>query len=95
MEESARPIPPRKQKGQAIGPRTLAGEILDVTGAANTYGGSPKMWRGRVARRLVPFRRWGGRVIFLRSELDAFFMQSLKGCLLEEAVVNDEIRRGA
>ncbi len=65
-----------------------------MASAANTYGGSAKMCRGRVARRLVPFRRWGGRVIFLRSELDMFFAKSLGGCSIEEAIANDRTRRG-
>lgn len=70
------------------GRRTLSGEILDVTGAAaGFFGGSEKTVRSHVARRTIPFRRWGGRVVFLREELVAYF-QALEGCGVEEALKN-------
>ena len=35
--------------------------------------------------RVIPFRRWGGRIIFLRSDLDNF-LKSLPGCTVEEVL---------
>jgi hypothetical protein len=92
-EEKAGRKPPRKQKGQCTGPRRLAGEVLDAAAAAKHYGGTERLWYSRAARRLVPFRKWGGRLVFLRSELDRFFSESLSGCSLEEAQANDMARR--
>jgi hypothetical protein len=45
-----------------------------------------------IERRLIPFRRLGGRIVFLRSELDAW-LQALPGCAPGEARRNAEERR--
>ncbi len=66
-------------------PRAFQGEILDVASAAVFLGISEKSLRARVARRMIPFRRWGGRVCFLRSEL-LEFLHSLDGCRVDEAL---------
>jgi hypothetical protein len=63
------------------------GQVLYINDAATRLGKTPKALRGDVARRLIPFRKLGGRVIFLRDELDAF-LKNLPGCRLEEAQVN-------
>ena len=76
----------------ARGPRTLNGKILDIPTAASIYGGTESQWRARVDRKLVPFRRWGGRIIFLRTELDRFFEETLTGCRLDEVVQRDKAR---
>jgi len=83
--------PPRKRLGQGRGRRKLDGEVMDITAVSTHYGGTPKLWRSRVARRLVPFRRWGGRILFLRKELDEFFAEGLEGCTLAEA--RSELKR--
>ena len=41
----------------------------------------------------IPFRKLGGRIIFLRSELETW-LSSLDGCTLDEAKTNQEARRG-
>jgi hypothetical protein len=86
--------PPKKLKGQGRGPRKFAGTILDVKTVAELYGGSEKFWRGRVANRSVPFRKWRGRIIFIRAELDAFFSTSLPGLTLERAIELEHERKG-
>jgi hypothetical protein len=67
--------------------RRLAGEVLDVAGVAALMGTSEKAIRARVARQTIPFRRWGGRVVFLRGEVLAFLAR-LDGVSLEDAVGN-------
>jgi hypothetical protein len=92
MEEKRKP--PKKRQGQCKGPRRIAGGILDAATAAELYGGTERLWYSRAARGIVPFRKWGGRIVFLRSELDAFFVSSLPGVSLEEAKANIKAREG-
>jgi hypothetical protein len=84
--------PPKKQKGQGCGLRRIDGAALDVRGASAFYGGTEKQTRGLVDRRLIPFRRLGGRIVFLRSELEGW-LQTLEGCTLDEARANHEARQ--
>jgi hypothetical protein len=86
--------PPRKREGQATGPRRFNGELLDVRTAAALIGVTEKLIRSRVERRCIPFRRLGGRVVFLRDELTAY-QQNLPGCSLDEALKNLEQRNEA
>jgi hypothetical protein len=79
--------PPRK----GIGPRHLNGALLDVRHAAQFMGVTEKTLRARVARRVVPFKRLGGRIVFLKSDLEAF-VSSLGGCSVKEALANVEMR---
>ena len=85
--------PPRKKPGQQIGPRRFDGAMLDVYGAARLTGDTEKGVRAKVARGLLPYRRLGRRVVFLRTELLAF-LESLPGVRLEEALAN-AVGRGA
>ena len=85
--------PPRKQSGQGCGPRRIDGAALDVRGASAFYGGTEKQTRGLVDRRLIPFKRLGGRIVFLRAELETW-LSGLDGCSIEEARTNLEARRG-
>ena len=85
--------PPKKQLGQGTGPRTINGLALDVRGAAAFVGDTEKGIRGKVVRRLIPFRRLGSRIIFLRSELEQW-LTTLDGCNLDEANVNQQERHG-
>lgn len=86
--------PPKKQKGIPTGPRKINGHIMDVSSVAITFfGGSKKMVESRVARRCLPFKRFGGRIIFIRKELEEFF-GNLDGCRLSEAKNNEKMRRG-
>ena len=84
--------PPKKKLGQATGPRTIKGAILDVHALAREWGITENTVRSRVARHLIPFRRWGGRVVFIRGELDSF-LKSLPGVSTEEALNNHEERQ--
>jgi hypothetical protein len=81
--------PPRKQKGTATGPRRLSGEVMDVATAAAWLGVKDKCVRARVARRQLPYRRWGGRVVFLKAELLAY-LGRLPGVTLEQAIGNND-----
>ena len=88
-----RTIPPRKRPGQGLGPRTINGDCLDVRGGSIFLGWTEKKTRGMVERRLVPFRRLQGRIIFLRAELEQW-LQTLDGCTLEEVRENSQVRQG-
>ena len=68
-------------------------KLLDVPSAAELLGMTPKAVRQRVARKMIPFKKWGGRICFVRAELDSF-IASLPGCELEEALRNEEAKRG-
>jgi hypothetical protein len=67
--------------------RRFNGELLDIAAASQLLGCSEKTLRSRVSRRLVPFRKFSGRVVFRRSELEQF-IEDLPGCSLEEAQNN-------
>lgn len=84
--------PPKKLPGQGCGPRTIDGVALDVRSASAFLGATEKQTRGLVARRLIPFRRLGGRVVFLRQEIEAW-LAALPGCTLTEVQTNQEARR--
>jgi hypothetical protein len=84
--------PPKKKVGQGIGPRRVNGLALDVRGGAAFIGMSEKAIRGKVDRRLIPFRRLGGRIVFLRHELEAWLI-ALDGCPLDEALTNARERQ--
>src|SRR5262245_40067744 len=88
----------QESTGQAAVPpsgrRHVAGRLLlDVSQTASLLGLSEKAIRNRVDRRLLPFRRLGGRVVFVRAELDAF-VAALEGCGVDEAIANIRLRRG-
>lgn len=85
--------PPRKRSGEGLGPRTIDGTIMDMAHGAAFLGVSKKMMWARVARRTVPFRYLGRRVVFLKTELEEF-LQALDGVKLEEALANLRSRAG-
>lgn len=81
------PFPPRKTSGKATGPRRLDGNVLDVAGVTSLLGMSQKMVRARTSRGLLPHRKWGGRIVFLRMEIEHFF-ETLPGITAAEAIQN-------
>lgn len=85
--ENRKSKPPKKQAGQARGRRIFNGVVKDVAAVAEKLGTSQGKIRSAVARGLLPYRRWGGRVVFLAAEVDAF-IQKLPGVSLEEALEN-------
>jgi hypothetical protein len=64
---------------------------MSVDAAAPSLGVTTHTMYGRVYRRLVPYRPWGGRIVFLRRELMEYF-QNLPGCKPEEALNNAKLR---
>lgn len=74
-------------------PRRIDGLLLDVASAAALLGMTDRALRARVARRVVPFRKLGGRVLFRRDELIEFFRR-LDGCNLDQALANIQARKG-
>lgn len=61
------------------------GILMDVDTAAAFLGVSSRALRARIARRQVPFRKFHGRVVLVRSELERF-IDGLDGCTLEDAL---------
>jgi len=88
-----RKAPPKKRPGQGKGPRTFNGEVMDKAALADFLGCSKKTADARIARGLVPHRKWGGRIIVLRSELIQF-IQRLEGTSVAEALRNQRARGG-
>jgi len=78
---------PRKRAGQAQGPRCFKGKLLGVAELADLLGTTPKTVRSRVSRGLLPFHRWGGRILFLAEEVE-FFFKDLPGVSADEALKN-------
>jgi Helix-turn-helix domain len=68
-------------------------QILHVKNAALLLQKSEKAVYQDVARKRIPFRKFGGRVIFLKDELEKFLMD-LPGVTLEEARENLAARNG-
>ena len=67
--------------------------VLNVCEAAIFFNTTEKAIRRRVDRGLVPFRRLGMRIIFLRSELETF-VGGLPGVTLAEVQQNRQARHG-
>ena len=59
--------------------------MCDLTEAAEILGITQKALRARVARQAVPYRKLGGRVMFVRAELERF-IEALPGVSLESAL---------
>lgn len=76
-------VPKSPLKSTPTGP-----DVLDVSGCAALLGTTEKAIRARVDRRQLPFRRLGGRIIFLRSELMAF-LDALPGCRPTETLLDE------
>jgi DNA-binding XRE family transcriptional regulator len=76
------------------GTRRIKGELsIDVSEAADFIGCSGKGIRCRVARGTIPYRRIGGRIIFLRSELEKW-LRTLPGVSIEQSLENMKAARG-
>jgi hypothetical protein len=65
-------------------------EILDISALSQMHSehGRPrseKAIRHDIERKLIPFRRKGSRIFFLRSEILEFW-RGLDGCSVEEAL---------
>jgi hypothetical protein len=76
-----------------MGARRFNGALLDVSAAAALLGVSVRCVRARVSRRLLPFKRFGSRIVFSRIELE-LFVAGLPGCSLDEAKDNARLRQG-
>ncbi len=85
--------PPTKKAGKATGSRRRNGFVLDMSTAAQFAGWTENAMRARVERGRVPYRRDGGRIIFLRDELEDF-LRGLEGVDVKEALANDRAARG-
>lgn len=84
--------PPKRKKGQGKGKRLFNGIVLDVSTTAAFLGCSEKTLRARISRRVVPFRKDNGRIVFLKKELEDF-LNALPGVSADEARQNMEGRQ--
>ena len=66
--------------------------LLSVKEAAAFLGMTQDALRARIKRRVVPFRRLGGRVMLLRSELEQYIAR-LPGVDTDEALKAMQSRR--
>jgi hypothetical protein len=85
-------VPPKRKPGQGKGPRRIAGEAMDVRTTTAMLGGTELQTRSLIARGLLPYRRLGGRIICLRSEISAY-LNTLPGMSLEEVQANVAARK--
>ena len=76
-----------------LGPRRIDGAMMDIGRGAAFLGLPPKAARARIERGTLPYRRLGGRIVFLRRELERF-LESLDGVTLDEALSNLRISAG-
>lgn len=79
----------KTESGCLLGTRRKAfnGALLDIVSASQLIGCSQKTLRARVSRGLVPFRKFGGRIVFRRTELEQFIEQ-LPGVTVAQAQAN-------
>ena len=70
---------------------TMGREILSVRDAVGILGGTEKKIRSQVARGILPYRKLGGRIIFIRHDL-LRFLEGLPGVPPAEAKSNLEAR---
>jgi excisionase family DNA binding protein len=92
VSAAERVLPPPKRSGQARGRRTLDGTTKDVAALAAMLGTSEGKIRSAVARGLLPYHRWGGRIVFLTTEVEEF-LRRLPGVSVDEAVQNVGARK--
>jgi hypothetical protein len=85
-------VPPRKRDGQAKVRRRFDGAVKDVAGEALELGVTVKTLRAQVARGLIPYRKLGGRIVFLPDEVREFLRQ-LPGVTAAQALANVASRR--
>lgn len=78
-----------KQPGKAIGIEGLRGTYLDTSELAAYLGRTPQAIRDMVCRHKIPFRKPGGRLLFIKSEIDTW-VQGSKGITLNELQKNDD-----
>lgn len=63
-------------------------EVLSIAQCARLLGLTEKAVRRRIARRHLPFRRFGRRIIIIRAELLAYLDQ-LPGCRPAELLLDN------
>lgn len=73
--------------------RSINGHLLDITAGAEFMGGTPDALRAQVRRGTIPYRRMGGRIVFIRAELEKFISE-LPGVTVEEACASLAKRNG-
>ncbi len=93
MDIKERRPPPKKQKGQATSPRTLNGGVKDVASLSAWLGWPVKKVRADVERGRLPYRKHGGRIIFLQHEVETFLAR-LPGIDAATALKNMAARKG-
>ena len=65
--------------------KAMKNVMCDLPEAATILGVTVKALRARVARQAVPYRKLGGRVMFVRVELEQF-IDALPGVSLKSAL---------
>ena len=68
------------------------GQLLDIRSGATLMGQTQRWVRKRIERKVIPFRKIGGRVYLVRSELEEWLAQA-PGVSPTEAIDNALARR--
>jgi excisionase family DNA binding protein len=71
--------------------RTVNGLLLGVREAAALIGNSERSLRALIAQGVVPARRFAGRIVFRRAELEKW-IENLPGLSLKDAELNRKAR---
>ena len=71
----------------------MNGAIKDIRTIAAKLGCTEKKVRSMVERQVIPYRKHGGRIIFLEDEIDEYFKR-LPGLSVEESIRNLARRNG-
>ena len=93
---SEQPRQPRRKEGKqkvrknlSVGEITALKKVLSFEEAKAILNIEDKALRQRIYRCQVPYKRWGGRIVFFRDELEQF-LATLPGVSVQEAVARVE-----
>jgi hypothetical protein len=66
----------------------MNGEAMDIRTTSDLIGQKECQTRSQIARGVLPYRRLGGRIICLRSEILEYLKDALPGVTLNQAREN-------
>jgi hypothetical protein len=67
--------------------------VLNVRQTAEFFGTTEKCIRKRIERGMLPYRKLGARIVFVRTELEDF-VSKLPGLTIKDAELNALLRSG-
>lgn len=94
MTADSKREPPKRKAGWGKGSRVFDGEAMDVRSTSALIGQKEWQTRSQIGRGILPYRKLGGRIICLRSEILSYLRDVLPGVSLEQARANLAARKG-